>query len=187
MQRTRVEVWDSDLNDVEGSVYIDSAMTYVYRGSKSLPIEVSIFPGCDTEVILNIEVDTRALHGAEATINSAERVLVQPSEIKFVPWKYYDFFEVSVDNEWDTTRPNSFYLKYSLTSTDAQAFKLPQAYTDVQVWYENEIETTVTGFSFRQSGGNAQRNKIQNMQISTDGSGTIQYVVLPYKRQKPTA
>lgn len=62
---TRVEIWDGDLNDVEGRIFVDSSSTVVYRGSTSLPIEVYMTPGCDTEVFLDISVSTRANHGSE--------------------------------------------------------------------------------------------------------------------------
>ena len=136
MPMTRVEVWDAAYNDVEGTILVDTSMISLFRGTTSIPIEVYMTPGCDTEVILNIEIDTRALHGADIAVNSAERVQLTKTSITWAPWKYHDSFSVSVDADWDVDRPNSFYLKYSLSSTDAAAFRLYSSQTEVFVLYD---------------------------------------------------
>lgn len=102
-----------------------------------------MYPGCDTEVILNIASDTRANHASDVTVNNDERVNVNPNTITWKPWKYYDTFEVSVDADWNTNLPANFYLRYTLSSQDAAAFRLPVSYTNVIVWYDDDEDLVV--------------------------------------------
>lgn len=97
-------------------------------------------PGCDTQVTLDIEVDTKYSHG-EADVNANERVIISPTSVSFEPWKYTDTFEISIGNAWDTNLPNTFQLKYTLSGTDANAFNLNREITEVEVWYSDEVFT----------------------------------------------
>lgn len=188
MQRTRIEVWDSDLNDVEGTVSIDSETIFVYRGSSSLPIEVYVQPGCDTELFVDIGVNTRADNAVDVNVNPEERVTVQPNQLQFVPWKYLDEFVVSIGSDWNVDLPNYLWIEYSLSGQDAAAFLTNKIRTGVNVlWDETALEQTVTSYEFRVVNENVERNEIKNLRLSTDGSGVIEWVALPYLRQIPSS
>lgn len=112
----------------------------MYRSSSSLPLSVFVWPGADTELLVDIAVDTRADFSVDTTVNPEERVTVNPSQLQFVPWKYEDEFVVSVSSDWNVDLPDYFWLTYSLAGQDAAAFRTSKVRSSVVVLWDDTVQ-----------------------------------------------
>jgi hypothetical protein len=78
----------------------------------------------------------------------------------------------------------------TLEGEDADAFKLAKDKVTVSVLTADEIaaiDYKITSYVYSVSGNNVNQNMAKNLQVQTDGAGTVLWVVLPKDRDEPTA
>lgn len=88
------------------------------NGTTYIPIQLSLSaaPASDLAISFSIDYEDPALP------QLASYVQIQPTSLSFVPWKYTDKFNVTVNN-WDFAKGTKFYVNYKFTGTDAPAYK----------------------------------------------------------------
>jgi hypothetical protein len=94
---------------------------------------------------------------------------------------------VLVDETWDNTVSDHFYVTLTLEGDDAAAFKVGDAAATVTILgADTVLDYTVTG-AFTPASNKIKKWSVEGLSVTTDGPGNVFVVVLPASRDVPTA
>lgn len=157
-------------------------------GDTSLPIEVTVDVSPASDLVVTLTVDTQYTYDSAQTVNADSLITINPSNVTFEAWDESMTFEVLVDSTWDLALSTNFYVNLGVSGTDATAFKLYSSTAQIDITVLDSSTAyydDITAYDF--SGSNIDSYSVDNLMVSTNGTGTLLWVVLPRGRDAPTS